>query len=125
MRAYSTDLRERVLAALDRGMARSEVVTTFGISLATLKRWAARKRAGITLTPGRSPGRPYRLTTDDLVQLRERVLAAPDATLDAHLAWWNAQHPKRPLSRATIDRAIARLNWTRKKSRSGLANKTL
>ena len=31
MKAYSVDLRERVLAAIDRGMPRSEVVATFNV----------------------------------------------------------------------------------------------
>jgi transposase len=44
VKPYSVDLRERVLAALDRGMSRSEVVTTFQVSLASLKRWHAARR---------------------------------------------------------------------------------
>jgi transposase len=32
MNAYSKDLRLRVLAAVDRGMPRKEVVKTFGVS---------------------------------------------------------------------------------------------
>jgi hypothetical protein len=36
MNAYSKDLRLKALAALDRGLARGEVLETFGISLATL-----------------------------------------------------------------------------------------
>ncbi len=39
MNAYSKDLRLKTLAALDRGLTKGEVVETFGISLATLKRW--------------------------------------------------------------------------------------
>jgi transposase len=49
MRAYSLDLRERVLAALDQGMPRAVAVITFAISLATIKRWLARRRAGQSL----------------------------------------------------------------------------
>jgi transposase len=36
MNAYSKDLRVRVLAAVDRGMPRKEVVRTFGVSIATI-----------------------------------------------------------------------------------------
>ena len=57
MRAYSKDLRERAVAAVDRGMARSEVVAVFGVSLASLKRWLATKRAGGDLR-AKAPGRP-------------------------------------------------------------------
>ncbi len=38
MDSYSKDLRLKVLVATDRGSPRMEVVETFGISLATLKR---------------------------------------------------------------------------------------
>jgi transposase len=38
MKAYAVDLRHRVLAAVDRGMPRSEVAATFGGSVATIYR---------------------------------------------------------------------------------------
>ncbi len=122
MRAYSVDLRERVLAVLDRGMSRAEAMTMFAVSLSTIKRWVHLRRTGAALMPGRSPGRTPRLTTGDLAALRSRLEVAPDATLDAHTTWWNEQHPERPVSRATIDRAITRLGWSRKKRRFGPAS---
>jgi transposase len=124
MGAYSVDLRERVVAAVERGMPRSEVVATFAISLATLKRWLALKRDHHTLEPGQSRGRPLSLNDDDLQALRDRLIATPDATLEQHLAWWNELHPERTVSRSTIDRAITKLDWTRKKRPSSPANKT-
>jgi transposase len=39
MKAYSKDLRLRVLAACDRGMPRKEVAETFGLSVSTVKRY--------------------------------------------------------------------------------------
>jgi transposase len=39
MKAYSQDLRERVLRAVDLGRPRAEVVQLFGVSLATIKRY--------------------------------------------------------------------------------------
>ncbi|HEU5102961.1 MAG TPA: hypothetical protein VFU22_28255 [Roseiflexaceae bacterium] len=41
--------------------------------------------------------------------------AAADASIAAHTQWWNDTHPERPVSPKTIERAIARLGWTRKK----------
>jgi hypothetical protein len=38
MRAYSEDLRLKVLDAVDRGMPREEVARVFGISLPSIKR---------------------------------------------------------------------------------------
>ncbi len=43
MSGYSLDLRERVLAAVARGMPRQEVLTTFAISSGSLKRWLAKQ----------------------------------------------------------------------------------
>jgi transposase len=124
MRAYSVDLRQRVLAALDRGMSRAEAVTTFAVSLATIKRWVARQRAGLSLAPGRSSGRSLALGDAELLSLLTQLEATPDATLDRHLECWNAQHPERTISRATLDRAIRRLDWSRKKRRSAPVNET-
>src|SRR5215470_5430664 len=39
MKAYSQDLRQRVLASSDAGFSQAEVAETFAISLATLKRY--------------------------------------------------------------------------------------
>jgi transposase len=42
MKTYSQDLREKMLAAMDRGMPRKEAVSAFGVSSVTLKRWGTR-----------------------------------------------------------------------------------
>ena len=60
MGAYSKDLRLKVLAAVDRGVPRREVVGTFGVSLAALKRWLGRRKEGEDLAPRPSPGRTPR-----------------------------------------------------------------
>ena len=44
MRAYSQDLREHVLRAVDQGHPRAEIVQLFGISPATLKRYIKQRR---------------------------------------------------------------------------------
>jgi len=115
MRAYALDLRERVVAAVQQGMSRRAAAATFAVSLSSIKRCPGTARTGATLAPGRSPGRPPRFDQHDLDVLRARLEAAPDATLDAHVAWWNQQHPDRPVARSTLDRAITRLGWSQKK----------
>jgi transposase-like protein len=56
MRAYSEDLRLKVLDAVDRGMPRKEVARVFGISLPSIKRWLKRRRetgrVGAKVPPG-------------------------------------------------------------------------
>ncbi|NJM07502.1 transposase [Candidatus Gracilibacteria bacterium] len=124
MKAYSIDLRDRVLAALDRGMPRTEVVTTFQVSLASLKRWLAARRDTGDAAP-RSPSGGFEPTItpahDEAVQAQ--VAAFPDATLDAHAVRWNAAHGP-AISQWTIGRAIRRLGLPRKKSRGSRVNAT-
>jgi transposase len=116
MRAYSLDLRERVLAALEGGMSRNLVSTTFKVSHSTIKRWLARRRSGQPLSAPRPSGRTPIFSDSDLAALHSRLQAAADASIAAHTQWWNHTHPERPVSPKTIERAIARLGWTRKKS---------
>ena len=117
MSAYSLDLRERVLAALDRGMSRSEVVTTFQVSLGSIKRWHAARRDSGTFAPKRASGGPApTLTPAHHEALRAQVAAFPDATLAEHAERWNAAYGT-TISQWTLGRAIRHLNLPRKKSR--------
>ena len=117
MNAYSIDVRERVLAALDRDTPRVEVVTTFQVSLASLKRWlAARRDTGDASPRPASGGLAATITPAHDDAVRAHVAAVPDATLAAHAARWNAEHGT-SLSQWTLGRAIRRLGLTRKKSR--------
>jgi transposase len=117
MKAYSIDLRERVLAALDRGMPRSEVVTTFQVSLASLKRWHAARRDTGDLTPRHPTGGCVpTITQAQNEELRTQVATFPDATLAEHATRWHAAHSTN-ISQWTIGRAIRRLGLSRKKRR--------
>jgi len=117
MKAYSIDLRERVLAALDRGMPRSQVITTFQVSLASLKRLHAARRDTGDFTP-QPPNGGFEptITPEHHHQLRAQVHDFPDATLAEHATRWNATYGT-SLSQWTIGRAIRALGLTRKKSR--------
>src|SRR4051795_4732014 len=44
MRAYSMDLRERIVAAVDAGASQSQAAGRFGVSLRTVERYLARRR---------------------------------------------------------------------------------
>jgi transposase len=87
MNAYSKDLRIKALGALDRGMPRKEAASTFGISLASLKRWLKRRREGEDIAPKPSPGRtPPRIlaTREQRRALWEQLEENDDATLARH-----------------------------------------
>ena len=115
-RAYSVDLRERVLRAQAAGLAAPEIERTLGISRRTLARWRQRVAHGGALVPGQSPGRPRKIRPDQTDALRTQVAADADATLAEHCARWEADHGVR-VSPATMSRQLAALRLPLKKSR--------
>jgi transposase len=56
MKAYSEDLRKKILEAVDRGMPKSDAAKTFGVSRSSVKRYAAARREGRPLAPKKHPG---------------------------------------------------------------------
>jgi transposase len=116
MPGYSQDLRLRVLAAVDRGMARVDVVRTFQISLATIKRYLKQRRETGDLSPRRPTGRPATKGPALAAGLAAQLSALPDATLEEHCERWRMATGM-GVSPATMSRAITRLGWTRKKRR--------
>ncbi len=58
MKAYSQDLRERVLRAVDQGYQRAEIIKLFGVSRATIKRYLKQRRETGEVNVKPIPGRP-------------------------------------------------------------------
>lgn len=117
MKAYSVDLRERVLAALDRGMSRAGVIEAFQVSKGSITRWLQARRDRGDLSARRPPGRPATIRADHDAALRAQVETWPDATLAEHAEQWNEDHGT-TLSQWSLGRAIRARRLTRKKSRS-------
>lgn len=117
-RAYSLDLRERALRALDAGLAAGEIERTFGITTRTLRRWRQRRASGQSLAPGQSPGRPPVIPPHQHAALRAQVAAHPDATLAEHCQrWQTAQQVS--VSVAAMARTLTKVGITLKKSPHG------
>jgi transposase len=114
MRAYSYDLRLRVLHAVDQGKSRAEIIKTFDVSRATIKRYLKLRRETGDVKPKAIPGRPAEKGAALQAGLLPQLEANPDATLVEHCQFWEATHGIQ-VSSATMSRAIQHLNWTRKK----------
>jgi transposase len=57
MKAYSEDLRRKVVEAIEqRGMGKSEAARSFGVSLSSVKRYVGKARQGSSLSPRKHPG---------------------------------------------------------------------
>ena len=81
MKAYSTDLRVRILEAVDKGMPKSEAARTFGVSRSSIKRYAAARREGRPLTPKKHPGSKPKLDERARKILQADVEERPSITL--------------------------------------------
>lgn len=114
MKAYSQDLRERVIKAVDQGMSRREVVKLFGVSEASIKRYLKQRRETGSVAPKVIPGCPPKKSAALQRGLRPQLEAHPDATLEEHCKLWEAETDVK-VSISTMSRAILRLQWTRKK----------
>src|SRR5258708_2133620 len=115
MRAYSTDLKERLVRAVADGQPMREAARRFGVAVTTVKRALVQQRETGSLTRKPIPGCPRRIGKDQDAILLARLEAEPDATVLEHCAW-RAEHQGQQLSEATMWRAMHRLGWTHKKS---------
>jgi transposase len=115
MKAYSKDLRIRVIDAVDRGVPRAEVARQFQVSTRSIKRWLQRRRQTGTLAPSPRPGPPSIKLAALRAGLLPQLAAQPDATLAEHCRQWEQAAGFR-VSTATMSRVITgHFGWTRKK----------
>jgi transposase len=118
MRAYSEDLRLKVLGALDRGMPRVEVARIFGISLPSIKRWLKRRRETGQVGAKVPPGPPAIKGAMLKEWLPTHLLSNLDLTLEEHCEAFEEEFGVK-VSTATMSRSISRLpggGWPLKKS---------
>ncbi len=124
MKAYSIDLRERIVSAVDAGMPKSVASRTFQVSRATVNNYLALRRDTGAISP-RPTGGDYRsrILPAEYPVLLAQLEAMPDATLAEHCEAWERSQQVR-VSIYVMHRAILRADWTRKKRRHGRRSKT-
>ena len=98
MRAYSTDLRERIVRVEADGQPMREAARRFGVSVSAVKRYVVRQQETGSLERTPIPGGPRTIRREQEALVRARLQAAPDATVVEHGAWW-AEHHGQPLAR--------------------------
>ena len=80
-RAYSLDLRERVVAAVAKGQSCRSVAGTFGVSVASVVKWSQRFRTTGSAAAKRMGGRRRYALAGERSWLLARIGEAPDLTL--------------------------------------------
>lgn len=116
MRAYSLDLRERIVRAVRRGQHPAAVAAQFEVSARTVRRYLERAAAE-RLAPAPIPGRPREIGAAQEAALRAQWAAAPAAPLAEHCDAW-AAGPGTRVHPTTMSRSLTRLGWSRKKRSS-------
>lgn len=116
--AYSQDLRDRVLAACDRGMPTKQVAEVFCVSRAWVRRVKQRRREHGETGPRKmgGPG-PVKI---DRVRLAELVRERPDATLRELREMLGVD-----CAESSICTALKRMGLTFKKRRSTPPSRTV
>jgi transposase len=101
LRAYSTDLRERIVRVVADGQPMREAARRFGVSVSAVRRYVVRQQETGSLERTPIPGGPRKIKREHEALLQARLAAAPDATVLEHCAWW-AQNQGQELSEATM-----------------------
>jgi transposase len=114
MKAYSKDLREKIVDAIQQGMPKAQAARTFGVGISTVKRYATKARRGESLEPGKAPGKRPKMDERVRKLLEADLEERPFATLKERCDYVRAVSGV-SVSRSTMCRAIARIDSTRKK----------
>lgn len=111
MRAYSLDLRQRVIDDCDAGVGTKAVAEKYSVSPSWVRKLKKQKRDTDSIAPlAATPGPKPALAADE-DRLRELVRANPDRTAAEYRALLGTE-----VAVVTVWRAVRRLGFTHKKS---------
>ena len=121
-KAYSADLRARVLAAAAEGDRVGQIAAALRVSVSYVSKVLSRHRE-----TGETSARPQRCHVPPKLgglheAIRAEVAARPDVTI-AELRRWLADPHKVSASEGLMHATLVRLDLTHKKSRSGPPNR--
>ncbi len=123
MRAYSEDLRKKIVAAIERGMSKAQAARTFDVSLSSVKRYSRMASQRGSLEPRKSPGRPRKADEKAQVLLEKDVQERPGATISLRRHF--LEHiTATTLSDSTVRRLMKRLGFSQKNGAWGRWNET-
>ena len=111
MRAYSEDLRKKILQAVDRGMPKSEAARTFGVSRSSVKRYASARRQGRTLAPKKHPGSKPKLDEKARKLLEADVEARPAVITLKERCRFLKEMVGVPVSESTLSRLLRKMGF--------------
>ena len=117
MKAYSEDLRERIVRARLSGQGTAEVARLFHVSTTVVRRYMARHRQGVSLTPGKAPGAMPRISREQEAAFVSMLEEKVDWTIDTLVLEWERRSGVL-LPRSTLHGHVQRLRGRFKKESS-------
>lgn len=110
--SYSTDLRERVLAAVEAGEPADAVAERFMVGRSSVYRWVAASRDEDRRAPKRLGGGPKPIIRDGIEAVLRHLLEADNHLTLAEYRDRLAEQTGVRVDPWTIGRALRRLDWT-------------
>jgi transposase len=110
--SYSTDLRERVLVAVEAGEPAEVVAEAFMIGRSSVYRWIAAARDEGRRAPKRIGGGPKPIIRDEIEAVLRHLLAADNHLTRVECRDRLAEETRVRVNPWTIGRALRRLDWT-------------
>ena len=118
MRAYSEDLRRKIVEAIERRASKVGADPLFGVSLSSVNRYPRIANRGDSLKPKNGGGRPPKINETAEKFLDEDVKERPAATVSARRRFLERLMGE-PLSDSTVRLLLKRLGFSRKKEAWG------
>ena len=114
MKAYSEDLRRKLVDAFQRGMPKAEAAPTFGVGISTVRRYVSKAQRGEPLQPGKAPGKRPKIGERERKLLEQDLKDRPFARLSDRCDYLRVVAGVR-ISRSRVCRSLQRMEQIRKK----------
>ena len=118
-KAYSYDLRSKVIEAIDRGMKKIEASRTFNISRNPIDLWLKKRTSTGDYKAKKGYQKGYNPKLKDLEKFKEFARSHGNKTQAEMAEAWHE-----PISQRTISRGLKKIGFTRKKRLMAIENET-
>ncbi len=113
MKAYSEDLRQKIVEAIERGVSKAQAARLFNLSLSSVKRYARLARQRGSLAPGKGSGRPPKIG-ESAKQLLEKDVQERSAATISERRRFLEHITGESLSDSTVGRMLQRMGFSQK-----------
>jgi transposase len=114
MKAYSVDLRRKIVDAVLSGTPKAQVARTFGVGISTVKRYVGKAQRRESLDPKKPPGKRRKLDEAERQLLERDLEERPAATLPQRREFLQRVAGVK-VSDSTVSRMLGRMGFSRKK----------